>query len=150
MFLGVLKCLFGPKMLADPYPFYARLRSATPVSWVDQLGGWVLTRYADVTAVLRSPHTSSDRWPRVAALSLIRGPHAAQPSAVGAAWRCLHSGCLLLASSRTRVELRAVRNTAVDVTPYSRSARTLREVPCNPLILAAREHHRQGTRGELC
>jgi cytochrome P450 len=53
--------LFGPRMLADPYPYYARLRSTAPVYWVDQLGGWVLTRYADVTAVLRSPHASSDR-----------------------------------------------------------------------------------------
>jgi cytochrome P450 len=61
MFLGLLKRLFGPKlfgpkMLTDPYPFYARLRSAAPVYWVDQVGGWVLTRYADVISVLRSPH----------------------------------------------------------------------------------------------
>jgi cytochrome P450 len=48
-------------MLADPYPYYARLRSMAPVYWVDQVGGWVLTRYADVTAVLRSPGASSDR-----------------------------------------------------------------------------------------
>ena len=66
MFLDVLKRLFGPKlfgpkMLADPYPLYARLRSTDPVSWADQFGGWVLTRYADVTAVLRSPDASSDR-----------------------------------------------------------------------------------------
>jgi cytochrome P450 len=53
--------LFGPRMLADPYPYYARLRSAAPGYWVDQFGGWVLTRYADVTAVLRSPNASSDR-----------------------------------------------------------------------------------------
>src|SRR5579872_1398395 len=66
VFLRLLKRLFapklfGPKMLADPYSYYARLRSAAPVYWVDQFGGWVLTRYADVTAVLRSPHASSDR-----------------------------------------------------------------------------------------
>jgi cytochrome P450 len=53
--------LFGPKMLADPYPYYARLRSADPVHWADQFGGWVLTRYADVMAVLRRPNVSSDR-----------------------------------------------------------------------------------------
>jgi len=46
MFLDVLKRLFGPKlfgpkMLADPYPLYARLRSTDPVSWADQFGGWV-------------------------------------------------------------------------------------------------------------
>ena len=53
--------LFGPRMLADPYPYYARLRSTAPVFWLDQVGAWVLTRYADVTAVLRSAHVSSDR-----------------------------------------------------------------------------------------
>jgi cytochrome P450 len=66
MFLDILKRLFGPKlfgpeMLADPYPYYARLRSADPVHWADQFGGWVLTRYADVVAVLRSPDASSER-----------------------------------------------------------------------------------------
>src|SRR5262249_6444674 len=50
--------------LADPYPYYARLRSTSPVNWADQFGGWVLTRYADVIAVLRSPHASSDRTKR--------------------------------------------------------------------------------------
>jgi cytochrome P450 len=53
--------VFGPRMLADPYPYYARLRSLAPVFWLDQFGCWVLTRYADVTAVLRSPNASSNR-----------------------------------------------------------------------------------------
>src|SRR5581483_6516413 len=53
--------LFGPKMLAYPYPYYARLRSADPVHWADQFDGWVLTRYADVLTVLRSPHASAER-----------------------------------------------------------------------------------------
>ncbi len=53
--------LFGPQMLANPYRYYARLRSMAPVYWVDRLGGWLLTRYADVTTVLRSPNVSSDR-----------------------------------------------------------------------------------------
>src|SRR5262245_38169259 len=66
MFLGLLKRLFGPKlfgprMLADPYPYYARLRSADPVHWSEQLGGWVLTRYADVTTLLLSSNVSADR-----------------------------------------------------------------------------------------
>ena len=68
MFRGLLKRLFGPKlfgpeMLADPYPYYARLRSADPVHWADQFGGWVLTRYADVLTVLRSPAASAERTP---------------------------------------------------------------------------------------
>jgi cytochrome P450 len=48
-------------MLADPYPYYAHLRSTDPVHWADQFGGWVLTRYADVITVLRSPDASSER-----------------------------------------------------------------------------------------
>src|SRR5262245_7459492 len=66
MFHGLLKRLFGPKlfgpeMLADPYPYYARLRSADPVHWAEQYGGWILTRYADVMTVLRSPDASAER-----------------------------------------------------------------------------------------
>src|SRR5262249_61382559 len=53
--------LFGPGMLADPYPSYARLRSTHPVHWADQFGGWALTRHADVPAVLRSPNASAER-----------------------------------------------------------------------------------------
>jgi cytochrome P450 len=36
---------------ANPYPFYARLRSADPVHWDEEMGFWVLTRYADIAAV---------------------------------------------------------------------------------------------------
>jgi hypothetical protein len=68
MFLGLLKRLFGPKlfgpkMLADPYPFYARLRSAAPVYWVDQIGGWVLTRYARRATGRTSICAASSRSP---------------------------------------------------------------------------------------
>jgi pimeloyl-[acyl-carrier protein] synthase len=53
--------LFGPKMLADPYPYYARLRRIDPVHWAEGPGHWVLTRYADIVSVLRSPHASAER-----------------------------------------------------------------------------------------
>jgi cytochrome P450 len=41
--------------LADPYPTYAALREAGPMHWSDEFfgGAWLLTRYADVDAVLR-------------------------------------------------------------------------------------------------
>lgn len=42
-----------PDFLADPYPFYALLRDLAPVHYDDALDGWVLTRHADVTDVLR-------------------------------------------------------------------------------------------------
>ena len=54
--------LFGPEMLADPYPFYARLRARAPVCWVGEFGGWVVTRYADVAAIFRSPQLNFDAY----------------------------------------------------------------------------------------
>src|SRR5262245_30508025 len=58
--------LFGPAMLADPYPYYARLRRIDPVHWEENNGGWVLTRYADIVSVLRSPHASAERTEMIA------------------------------------------------------------------------------------
>jgi cytochrome P450 len=43
-----------PEFLADPYPTYHRLRTEDPVHY-SPLGFWVLTRYEDVSAVLRDP-----------------------------------------------------------------------------------------------
>lgn len=62
--------LFGPEMLADPYPVYRRLRETDPVHWHEPFHAWVLTRYADVSAVLHDDaRFSSERtaWMREAA-----------------------------------------------------------------------------------
>jgi len=40
-----------PEVRADPYPFYAQLRSQDPVHWDEELGFWMLTRYADIVSV---------------------------------------------------------------------------------------------------
>jgi cytochrome P450 len=53
--------LFTPEVLADPYPLYRRLRSDDPVHWEAEDERWMLTRYADAVALLRSPVASSDR-----------------------------------------------------------------------------------------
>ena len=45
----------------DPYPFYARLRESDPVHWCEPWGCWVLTRYADICAVLQDHATFSNR-----------------------------------------------------------------------------------------
>ena len=41
-----------PSFVADPYPFYARLRATTPVRYVPATDSWWLTRYADVLLAL--------------------------------------------------------------------------------------------------
>ena len=43
--------LFNPQVRANPYPFYAMLRSKDPVHWDEELGFWVLTRYRDIAGV---------------------------------------------------------------------------------------------------
>jgi cytochrome P450 len=40
---------------ADPYPIYARLREEEPVSWVESVGLWLVTRWDDVHTVDRTP-----------------------------------------------------------------------------------------------
>ena len=45
--------LVSPAIFSDPYPIYHQLRAEDPVHWSDVWGCWVLTRYADVIAVLR-------------------------------------------------------------------------------------------------
>lgn len=55
-----------PRNWEDPYPIYQLLRERDPVQWDAGLlpdGAWVLTRYADIVAVLRDPRMSSDRMP---------------------------------------------------------------------------------------
>lgn len=44
--------LLDPKVLANPYPLYQRLRTEAPVHWDPYLHAWVVTRYEDVITVL--------------------------------------------------------------------------------------------------
>src|SRR5689334_9165481 len=46
-----LSNLLDPGLRADPYPFYARLRAQDPIHWDEEMGFWVLTRYADIAAL---------------------------------------------------------------------------------------------------
>lgn len=54
--------LFDPRMRADPYGLYTRLRSHDPVYWDQHLHAWVVTSYDDVVTVLH--RFSADRVPR--------------------------------------------------------------------------------------
>ena len=49
----------APDFVADPYPMYHRLRAEDPVHR-SPLGFWVLTRYADVIAMLRDPRLTKE------------------------------------------------------------------------------------------
>jgi cytochrome P450 len=55
--------LFSPEFKANPYPHYARLRSEAPIYRValpDGRGMWLVTRYADVAAVLKDERFVKD------------------------------------------------------------------------------------------
>ena len=52
---------FGAAYLADPFAVFARARREGPVFYSEELGQWLLTRYADVKAALRDTrHYSAD------------------------------------------------------------------------------------------
>jgi cytochrome P450 PksS len=54
----------SPDLKANPYPFYARLRSETPVCAVrlrNKQVVWLVTRYEDVSAVLRDERFAKDK-----------------------------------------------------------------------------------------
>jgi cytochrome P450 len=53
--------LFGPEMLADPYPYYRRLQLEDPVSWSERFNAWIVTSYDAVAAGLNDLRLSSDR-----------------------------------------------------------------------------------------
>jgi cytochrome P450 len=56
-----LLMLLEPEYVANPYAFYHRLRGEDPVLWDPVVSGWVLTRHADVMAVLRDGRFSAVR-----------------------------------------------------------------------------------------
>jgi len=50
---------FDPAFIADPYPFYHRLRAAAPV-WQSPLGMWIVTRYDHAVALLKDRRFGKD------------------------------------------------------------------------------------------
>jgi pimeloyl-[acyl-carrier protein] synthase len=59
---GVFLALQEPANIADPYPLYRRLRSESPFHWDFVLGGWFLTRFADVWAALIDPRLTTKNF----------------------------------------------------------------------------------------
>ena len=52
---------FIPEVHANPYPMYVRLREEDPVHWSALMEAWILTRYADIVAVLTDSRFSANR-----------------------------------------------------------------------------------------
>ncbi len=50
---------FGDEFLAAPYPFYADLRDAGPIVWLERYGLWTCARHAEVQAALTDWETFS-------------------------------------------------------------------------------------------
>jgi cytochrome P450 len=57
--------LFTPEVMANPNDFLRRARSESPLAWLPQLDAYLLTRYADVDAALRSKRMDSANMARV-------------------------------------------------------------------------------------
>ena len=52
---GVGASISVAELERDPYPAYRRLRDEEPVSWVESVGLWLVTRWDEVTEVVRAP-----------------------------------------------------------------------------------------------
>ena len=68
--------LASPRFKANPYPFYARLRAEAPVCRTTLLRQrtWLVTRYADVHAVLKDEQFVKDWPPKTRWLHRFAGP----------------------------------------------------------------------------
>ena len=60
MTTGVIFNPMSPELRRDPYPFYKKLRETDPIHRSFAGGGWVLSRYDDVRAVLSDKRSSAD------------------------------------------------------------------------------------------
>jgi cytochrome P450 len=51
--------LFAPDLIANPFPYYDRLREVDPVHWNDRNKVWIVTRYDDVSWLTSHPELFS-------------------------------------------------------------------------------------------
>ena len=49
------------EVVADPYPYFARLRSSDPVHWDERYRSWLISSYAENELAVRDVSFSSDR-----------------------------------------------------------------------------------------
>ncbi len=60
---GVAINTFDRSFRRDPYPVLREIREKDPVHWMETARGWLITRYDDVSELLRDPRISADRTP---------------------------------------------------------------------------------------
>jgi cytochrome P450 len=84
---------FHEPYLADPYPFFAEARAATPVFYSPDLDYWVVTRYHDIRQIFQTPklfsaaNTLAPLQPICpAAGHLLAEPQRCKPGGGQAAW----------------------------------------------------------------
>jgi cytochrome P450 len=49
-----------PSFIADPYPYFKKIREEMPVHWNERWRGWIVTRYDDVYAALHNDNLLAD------------------------------------------------------------------------------------------
>ena len=49
-----------PGFIADPYPYFKKIRNEMPVHWNERWRGWIVTRYDDVYAALHNDRLMAD------------------------------------------------------------------------------------------
>lgn len=99
--------LLNPATVADPYPFYRRLREEDPIHWDDAIEAWLLTRYKDVDAVLHDHRLTADR---VASLHTVHAPEV--PEATRAALKATLNAMILFMDPPVHTRLRNLANKA--------------------------------------
>jgi cytochrome P450 len=80
-----------PGFIADPYPVYARLRADHPLLWNPVTGQWIVSRFADVNALLRDRRLGRT-YLHVATHEAMG--HEAPPEFQDPFWRLVQSGML--------------------------------------------------------
>jgi pimeloyl-[acyl-carrier protein] synthase len=96
-----------PEYIVDPHPQLHRLRAEDPVHWSSTLGVWMITRYADVMAILHDRRFSSmagrwDQYPKF----FLRGGSTSSPMAE------MYSKWMLQVDPPDHTRLRALVNKA--------------------------------------
>jgi cytochrome P450 len=67
--------LADPKVMQNPYPYYAQMRAEDPVHFDERIRTWLVTRHEDIIAVARNTEVFSDEM-RVS--EAVRSPHQAE------------------------------------------------------------------------